>query len=288
MATPNHGATLPRELHARRRGRRRRARSRAGRARRRRCSRRRLTGHRSPPIRSRHARDAVRRAPLPRARRRSAASRADRRTSRCRHRPRVAPASIISTASSPVRDSAGADDRRRRDTRARTSHTARSATGLIGGPDEPAAARARAAARASPRRSTRPITVLTSVSPVGARVERGARDRDDVGDVRRQLREHREPRRRARRRPRASPRASSSRRVREHVAARFDVRAREVDLDRDDAVRDRLQRRAAAPRTPRRVRPQIDAMTRAPRASSAGRSCCDPRVDARAGQARPS
>ncbi len=103
-----------------------------------------------------------------------------------------------------------------------TSQTARSATGLIGGPDTPPPPAPRRGVRVDAS-IVRPITVLTNVSPVGTRVERRARDLDKIGDVRRQLREHR---RRVSERVDDRVRRFARRlgRVREHVGARFDVR----------------------------------------------------------------
>ena len=138
-------------------------------------------------------------------------------------------------------------------------------------------ARHTAAARAETRRARRRVDRQThhrvdQREPGRARVERRARDLDEIGDVRRQLREHR---RRASERVDDRVRRFPGRlgRVREHVGARFDVGTREIHLDRDDAVARRPSTRAPRLSKSATVRPQIDAMTRAPRASSAGRSC---------------
>ena len=197
----------------------------------------------------------------------------------------VAPASIISIASTPVVTPPvpmiGTPGNARD-----TSHTARNAIGLIGAPVSP-----------PPPAPSRGVRACASIEqthhrvderePGRARVERGGRDRDDVGDVGRELRE-----RRHRVADRLDDRAHRGARrvlgVREHVAARFDVGTREVHLDA----------RSTDPRPPSTARAAVGVLLdgaspdRRDHARAArferGKIVLDPRVDARTGQARPS
>ena len=165
---------------------------------------------------------------------------------------------------------------------AATSHTARSASALIGGPlsPPPPAPSRLVRVRASIRR---PIAVLTSVKPSApasiaapAIATRSVTLGDNFAKTRVLA-------------SRASTTACTTSRVAVVECANtsralLDVRAREVDLDRDDPVGDRLAR-------PRRRLELVDAPTpdRHDHACSGrlerGQVARDPFVDARAGQA---
>ena len=191
-----------------------------------------------------------------------------------------APASSISTASSPVltppvpmigdpgmraRDLPHRAQRDRFDRRTR----------------DPAAARAEAR-RARRRVDTRPITVLTSVRPVApassaapAIATRSVTFGDSFANT-------------GAAPPSASTTACVASRVVSGACANTWARASTFGHERLTSTATTrsatsFNARAAASKSAT-VRPQIDAMTRAPRASSAGRSSRDPRVDARTGQ----
>ena len=140
---------------------------------------------------------------------------------------------------------AGADDGRPA-ARASTSCTARSATGLIAGPDRPPPPPPRTGRRVSAS-MTSPSTVFTSVSPVAPASTAAPRDLDEVGHVRRQLGEHRElePARRTTAAHDASRCASGSCANISRRGARFGQL--DVDLDRDE-VGDRGPSSSAAAR----------------------------------------
>ncbi len=192
-----------------------------------------------------------------------------------------APASIISTASTPVVTppvpmigvSGSARD---------TSQTARNAIALIGGPLRPPPPAPSFGRRVSGSTAS-PITVFTSVRPVApastARLAIATRS-VTLGESFANSGV-------------ASPIASDNRtdrgmrrvrRMREHVTAILDVRARQVHFDRDDAIGDGLQRSCRG-----RVLLDAAAPDRRDHARAArferGKVVRDPRVDARTRQA---
>ena len=216
-----------------------------------------------------------------RARRARGTARADRGSSRCRHATALAPASSISTASTPVCTPPVPITGTSGSARV-TSCTARNATGLIAGPDRPPPPPPRTGRRVSASTS-RPEQGVHEREPGGAGVDRRARDRGEIGHVRRQLREHGQ-RRAPRRRPPATTLAVASgscanicRRVAGSGSSRS-PRSRRGRRPRAGAARSRSRSRRPCAPTPTRSHAR-------PTARSAGRSCSIHAVDARALQA---
>ena len=153
----------------------------------------------------------------------------------------------------------------------RTCQTQRTATGRIAGPDSPPVTPARCGRIVSVL-ITMPSRVLITDTPVGAGAHHGAGDRDDVGDVRRQLGEASASRGSLCRLTAWITSAADTGLAGEHLAAVLDVGAGDVDLDR----RDPLARCAAArraSRTRRRCR-RRSRRSCAPRARAATRGPC--------------
>ena len=110
----------------------------------------------------------------------------DRRSSQCRPVRRSAPASISSAASHPDADAPDADDRQL-GSAWRTSKTARTATGWIARPDKPPPPLPSTGRRVSGS-STRPSSVLISVTASAPAVVHRPGDVDDPVGVRAQFR----------------------------------------------------------------------------------------------------